>query len=189
MCFESPNFEHLSLLLCAWIGSNVILKGVLSFSCSLEYLFFDLDMWECCFCLLFFGGRCVLWCLMRLTWAVWRSHATCLMCLAVDFEDSIFLASYLILLVGILFKTLFESLMVLETNSSSFMKNQKTSLCNILADSGGYLARDASLNCIVPLINWPIALSEACQQVKSGSNFIGLWLVKMFILGPNHFLA
>ena len=44
--------------------------------------------------------------------------------------------------------------------------------------------RHLDLNGIVPLISRSIALSEACQQVKSGSNFIGLWLVKIFILGP-----
>ena len=32
--------------------------------------------------------------------------------------------------------------MLLDTNSSSFEKNQKISLCKILAVSGGYLARD-----------------------------------------------
>ena len=37
---------------------------------------------------------------------------------------------------------------------------------------------------IVPLIYTTIALSEACKQVKSGPNFIGLWLAKIFILGP-----
>ena len=49
--------------------------------------------------------------------------------------------------------------------------------------------RHLSLICIVPLNNSPIALSEACQQVKSGSNFIGLWLAKIFILGPHDFQA
>ena len=34
--------------------------------------------------------------------------------------------------------------------------------------------RHLSLNSIVPLMNWSIALSEACQQVISGSNFICL---------------
>ena len=46
--------------------------------------------------------------------------------------------------------------------------------------------RNLSLNCIVPPIDRMIALSEACQQVISGSNFVGLWLAKIFIPGPNN---
>ena len=38
--------------------------------------------------------------------------------------------------------------------------------------------RHLSLNSIISLINWSISLSEACHQVKSGSNFIGLSLAK-----------
>ena len=64
------------------------------------------------------------------------------MCLAVDFEDSLFLASCLTLLAGYLSKSMLESLMILETNPSSFKKNQKIPLCKILAVSHGFLARD-----------------------------------------------
>ena len=119
-----PTFEHPSLLVCAWFGSNFI-KGGLWFLCLLEYLLwlFDLDLWECCFHLALFGGRSVLWCLIRLTCSTWGSLATALMCLVVDFEDSIFLASCLTLLDGNLSKSMLESLMVLQTNSSSFKKN------------------------------------------------------------------
>ena len=49
--------------------------------------------------------------------------------------------------------------------------------------------RHLSLNSIVPLNNWIIILSEACQQVKSGFNIIGLWLAKIVILGPNNIQA
>ena len=74
--------------------------------------------------------------------------------------------------------------MVLETNCSSFKKNQKISLCKILVVSGGYLARDTlGLYSIVLLIHRMIALSEACQLVKSSSHLIGLWLAEIFKLG------
>ena len=124
MCLESPHYEHLSLLWRAWFGSNLFLWGGTWWVCSLEYLFwpFDLGLWSCCLCLLLLGGRSVLWCLTRFTCAAWGSLATCLMCLVVDFEDSIFLASHCSLLAGNLSKSIFESLMVLETNSSSFKK-------------------------------------------------------------------
>ena len=71
------------------------------------------------------------------------SLTNALMCSAVDFEDSIFLTSCLPLHAGNLTKSMLESLLVLETNSSSFKKNQKIFLYKILAVSGGYLARDS----------------------------------------------
>ena len=66
------------------------------------------------------------------------------MCLVVDFEDSIFLASTLTLLAGNFSRSILELLMVLETNYSSFRKKQKIPQCKILAVSGGYLAIDTS---------------------------------------------
>ena len=69
------------------------------------------------------------------------SLTTALMCLVVDIEDSIFLANCLTLLAGNLSRSMFESLMVLETNSSSFRKNHNISLCKILAVSDGCFAR------------------------------------------------
>ena len=38
---------------------------------------------------------------------------------------------------------------------------------------------------IVPVIYRMITLSESCRQVNSGPHFIGLWLAKIFMLGPN----
>ena len=127
MCLESPHFEHLSLLWCAWLGSNLFLWGGMLWLCSPEYLvwLFDLDLWKCCFCLVLLGGRSVLWCLIRFTSAAWGSLATHLICLAVDFEDFIFLASCLTFLTGNFSGSILESFMVLETNSSSFRKNIK----------------------------------------------------------------
>ena len=75
------------------------------------------------------GGRSVLWCLIRLTCATWGTLAIALMCLAVDFEDSIFLACCLTLLLRNLSKSMLGSLMVLETNSSSFKEKNPENIC------------------------------------------------------------
>ena len=56
--------------------------------------------------------------------------------------SSSFFASCLTLLAGNLSKSILFSFLVLDTNSSSFKKNQIISLCKILAVSGAYLARD-----------------------------------------------
>ena len=48
---------------------------------------------------------------------------------------------------------------------------------------------DWSMYSIVQLIHWFIALMEAFKQVKPGSNFIGLWLAKFIILGPDCILV
>ena len=97
-----------SLMCLAWIKSW--LGSGLWFFCSPKYLLwlFDLDLWEFCFHLALLGGRSVLWCLLRLTCATWESLAIALMCLTVDFEDSIFLASCLTLLAGNLSKSMLE---------------------------------------------------------------------------------
>ena len=81
------------------------------------------------------------WCLIRLICAACASPATCLIWHAVALELSILFASCLTLLAGNMSKSTFPSLMVLKTNSSSCRKNQKMSLCKILAVSGGYFAR------------------------------------------------
>ena len=69
------------------------------------------------------------------------SNATCMMCLAVILELSIFFGSCLTLLAGNLSRSMLLSLIVLETNSSSFKKNQKMFLWRILAVSWGNLAK------------------------------------------------
>ena len=64
---------------------------------------------------------------------------TCLICLAVDLEDSSFLASCLTLLAGSFCRSILESSIVLETNSLSL---RKTKICLYVgsAFSGGYFA-------------------------------------------------
>ena len=151
-----------SFVCLAWIK---FLKG-LWFLCPLKYLFwfFDLCLWECCFYLDLLGGASVLWYLIRLTWATWGSLATGFMCLAVDFEDSIFLASCLTLLAGNFSRSIFKSFMVLETNSSSFWK--KTEYISVQDTFSFWWVRGKrhlSLYCIVPLIDRYVSLSEACQ--------------------------
>ena len=104
------------------------------------------------------------------------SFATPLMCLAADFEDSIFLASCLTLLAGNFSRSILESFMALERNSSSFRKKQNISLCKILAVSGGCLARDTSA--------WTALYHSStdlfpCLKLVSRSNLaldiLGLW--------------
>ena len=86
------------------------------------------------------------WCLRRLTCAACGSPATCLIWCTVALELSTLFASWYTLIAGNLSNSILPSLMVLDTNSSSYKKNQKISLCKILAVSGGYLARVA-LSC------------------------------------------
>ena len=112
--------------------------------CPPEYLLWlgGLDLKECCFFLYMPGGRSVLWCLTRLTWAAWGSLTTCLIWYVVAFDASTFLANCLTLFAGNFSKSTLLSFMLLDTNSSSFKKNHNISLCKILGLSGGYLARD-----------------------------------------------
>ena len=185
MCLESPPlniylfFDVLSLD--QIFSGNVVLDSLVHLSTF--FWLFDLDSWECC-CLVW-GS--VLWYLIRLTWATWGSLASCLMCPVEDFEESIFLASCFTLLAENFSRSILESLMVLETNSLSFRKNEKIFQCKILAASGEYLARDTWTWTALyhSSAEWLPCL-KLVQQVKSGSNLIGLWLEKIFILGPNN---
>ena len=70
------------------------------------------------------GGNSVLWCLIRFTWVACGSLVTCLICLAVACELSILLAICLTLLAGNLCNSACPSFKVLDTNHSSFKKNQ-----------------------------------------------------------------
>ena len=63
------------------------------------------------------------------------------MCLAVDLEDSNFFVNCLTLLAGNFSRSILESFIVLDTNSSSLRKNQNMSLYRILAVSWGYPAK------------------------------------------------
>ena len=89
------------------------------------------------------AGRSVCWCCIRLV------CATCLMCLVVTFELSIFLASCLTLLAENLSRSIVLSFMVLDTNSSSLRKNQK------------YLCKEPSLSLVD---TWP-------EQPGSGQHY------------------
>ena len=90
-----------------------------------------------------------------------------------------FLASCLTLLAGNFWRSILEWFIVLETTLSSFRK--KTEYISVQDTCSFWWVlgkRYLSLNYIVLLIIRSILLSEACQQVKSGSKFIGVWLVK-----------
>ena len=97
-------------------------------------------VWDFFFLYLYWGSSLLWWC-NKLIWAAWGSPDTCFICLAVAFELSNFLANWHTLLAGNLSKSMLPSLMVLDTKSSSLRKNQKMSLCSILAVSKGYLAK------------------------------------------------
>ena len=94
-----------------------------------------------CFLWNLLGGSSVHWCLSKCTCVACGSFDTCLLYFAVDLDDFSFFANCLTLLAGNLSRSILESFIVLETNSSSLRKNQKMSLCNILAVSWGYLAK------------------------------------------------
>ena len=94
----------------------------------------------------------------------WGSPDTCFICLAMAFELSNFLANWCTPLAGNLSRLMLPSLMVLDTKSSSFRKNQNMSLCSILAVSGGYLAKFtcACMALYHSSMLWP-PLAETCQ--------------------------
>ena len=96
-----------------------------------------------------------------------RSPATCQMCLAVAFELSIFLANCQTLLARNFCMLTLPSFIVLVTKSSSFIKNQKISLCNILAVSGRYFTK---LTCTCTALYHLSTFQLPCQKLVSKSN-------------------
>ena len=139
----SPHLWHIfSWLLCSCLNISFSC-GILSFflsSCWYLWLF-DFGFNFLCFLWYLLGGTSVHWCLSKFTCVACGSFATCLMYFAVDSCDSSFFANCLTLLAGNLSRSMLESFIVLETNSSSLRKKQKMSLCNILAVSWGYFAK------------------------------------------------
>ena len=133
----------LSFLVWACLGSNFFLYGGTCW-CSLEYhcvtgwawlegvFLLVLSWWEVCTLM---SHQMDLGCLV-VTCNLF--DVTC----AVAFEASIFLASCLTLLGGNFSKSILLSFMGLDTNSSSFKKNQNMLQCKVFAVSSGCLARD-----------------------------------------------
>ena len=138
-CLESLHLEHLSLLVRACLGSNLLLYGGTCYSLVWHLWMGCLDLKAFLLCLP--GGRSVHWCLIRLISAALGSLPTCLMCHAVALDASIVFASCLTLLAGNLSRSILLSLMVLDTNASSFKKNQKMSQCKMFAVFCWYFAR------------------------------------------------
>ena len=114
------------------------------------------------------AGNSVHWCLSRLICITCGSPTTCFMWCTVALELSILFASWHTLFVVNLSKSTHPSLMVFETNSSSCRKNQKMSLCSILAVSGGYLAR---LNCVCTVLYHSSTLVLPCQKLVRRSKW------------------
>ena len=121
-----------------------------------------------------FGDISVLWCPSKFTWAACGSLDIFLMCLAVDLDDSNLLASCLTLLAEHFSRLMLESLIVLETNSSSLRKNQNVLLCNILAVSAGYFAR---LICVWMVLYHSSTLVSPYRKLVKRSNLALILLV------------
>ena len=135
---ESPHFEHLSLFLCAFLGSMLFLLQLDAWGFSLTTF-----LWLGCFGLtkdfLFLcypDEISVHWCLIKLIYPASGSPGTCLIWCAVALELSIFFASCLTFLAGNFSRSTLLSFMVLDTNSSSYKKKQKMLWCKILPVSG-----------------------------------------------------
>ena len=147
MCGVSPNHIHVSSVFVCSCFNFLFACGIHLFAlsccwCSCWFLGLAcLSLNFLCFLWNLLCGSSVHWCLIRLNFAACGSWETCLMCFAVDLDDSSFLANCLTLLAGNLSKSMLESLIVFDTKSSSLRKNQNMSLCKILAVSCGYLPK------------------------------------------------
>ena len=140
--------QNLPRINCFLVSKFFFLYGACYWLASFEYpMFLDLVFLNC-FCFDLFGGISVLWYLNKFTWMACGSLDTCLMCLVVDLEDSHFLASCLTLLAGNISRSMLESLIILETNSSFLRKKPK------------YVSMQVLLFQVGTLLGW----SELVQQ-------------------------
>ena len=164
-----PHLWHLSSwLVCSCLNFAFSCGNLSFFLSSCWYLWlFDLGLNFLCFLWYLLGGSSVHWCLSKFTCVACGSFDTCLMYFAVDLEDSNFFANCLTLLTGNLSKSILESFIVLETNSSSLRKNQNISLCNILAVSWGYFAK---LICDCTALYHLSTEQSPCLKLVSKSN-------------------
>ena len=139
----SPHLWHLSSwLVCSCLNLSFSCDNLSVFISSCWYLeLVGLGLNFLCFLWNLLGGSSVHWCLSKCTCVACGLFDTCLMYFAVDLDHCSFFANCLTLLAGNLSRSILESFIVLETNSSSLRKNLKMSLCNILALSWGYLAK------------------------------------------------
>ena len=118
--------------------------------------------WDFFFLYLYWGSSVLWWC-NKLIWATWGSPDNCFICFTAAFELSNFLANWHTVLTWNLSKSMLPSLMVLHTKSSSLSKNQKMSLCSILAVSGGILP-----NSLVPA--WHYTIHQICGSPGGNSS-------------------
>ena len=130
-------------------------------------------------------GKSLHWCLIKLFWTTWGSLATCLICLVVTFELSIFFASWLTLLVGNLSRSvvisdcLGDKLFIFKEESKDVPMTYLGSLWGVLSQS------NQDMYYIVLFINWLVSLSEAWNKIKPEPHFIRLWFAEVFKLLPN----
>ena len=145
-------FANTALVLTCWASEPFSVSGVTTFtacvlSCVLR-IKSSIFLWLSCVTILFgflpqlegfsFLVRLTGWYLCALMLQeinlnhLW-SLVTCFICLAVTCKLSIFLASCLTVLAGNFLNSTCPSFKVLDTNDSSFKKNQKMSLCKIWA--------------------------------------------------------
>ena len=137
-----------------WPCCGLFLHGSLPLPClGLAWDFFFLYL---------YWGSSVLWCHNKLIWATWGSPDTCFICLAVAFELSNFLANRHTLLTGNLSKCC-HHWWSWTRNLHPLRKNQKMSLCSILAVSGGIL-----LDSLVPVQCYTIWLC-CCSPGRNSS--------------------
>ena len=164
LCIQSTYFQLVGLRFPRLVGNSFLLISLVAEACemtkpvaghALEFFGWALEalkmsrvttLGASIFVLVYkfgskFEGSFVCWWCISLIWAACRLPATCLMCLAVAFKLSIFFTSWHTLLAGNLSRSTLPSFIVLDTKSSSLINKQKMLWCNILAVSGGNLAR------------------------------------------------
>ena len=118
----SPHLWHLSSwLLCSSLNFSFFCGNLSVCLSSCWYLrLFDLGLNFLCFLWYLLGSSSsVHWFLSKFTCVACGSFGTCLMYFAVDLDDSSFFDNCLTLLAGNLSRSMLESFIVLETNSSS----------------------------------------------------------------------
>ena len=109
-------------------------------------------------------------------------HLFCM--LGVALELSIFFASCLTLLAGYLVRSMLQSLMVFERNSSSQEKPKYISMPNVACFLLVLGLCNLCLYCILPFIHTSFSVSKACKKVRACSDLIRLGLTKFFKFFP-----
>ena len=115
---------------------------------------FFLYLWWC---------NLVLWCCSRLIWVAWGSPDTCFICLAVAFELSSFLASWILCLQGICPSQHFHHWWSWTQNLHLSIKTKRCPYGVFWLFLGVIGQIHLPLYGVIPLINTMVSLSETCQ--------------------------